>query len=85
MPTSVSQSDYLIQFVDTDSHTEWQTVQIQIRSQLIWIYSICKGRAYPGSAGPWLIHEVNELQCDKMYFMTSVPSEDWENLGIHVP
>ena len=26
----VSQSDYLIQVVDTNSHTEWQTVQIQI-------------------------------------------------------
>ena len=50
----ISQSDYLIQ-VDTYSHTEWQTVQIQIswlwRSQLIWIYTVCKGRAYPGSAG----------------------------------
>ena len=28
----VSQSDYLIQIVDINSHTEWQTVQIQIRS-----------------------------------------------------
>ena len=26
----VSQSDYLIQIVDINSHTEWQTVQIQI-------------------------------------------------------
>ena len=26
----VSQSDYLIQTVDINSHTEWQTVQIQI-------------------------------------------------------
>ena len=25
-----SQSDYLIQIVDVNSHTEWQTVQIQI-------------------------------------------------------
>ena len=24
-------------------HTEWQTVLIQIRSQLIWIYTVCKG------------------------------------------
>ena len=35
----------------TNSHTEWQTVQIQIinffKSQLIWIYTICKDRAYP--------------------------------------
>ena len=38
-----SQSDYLIQIVDTSSYFEWQTVQIQIswllRSQLIWIYT----------------------------------------------
>ena len=52
----------IIQFVDTNSHTYWQTVQIQIswllRSQLIWIYTVCKGRAYPGSAGPRLMsHE----------------------------
>ena len=26
----ISQSDYLIQVVDTNSNTEWQTVQIQI-------------------------------------------------------
>ena len=36
-----SQSDYLIQITDINSHTELQTVQIQIswllRSQLIWI------------------------------------------------
>ena len=24
------------------------------RSQLIWIYTVCKGRAYPGSSGPGL-------------------------------
>ena len=50
-----SQLDYLIQVVDINSHTEWQTVQIQIswllRSQLIWIYTVCKRRIYPGSAG----------------------------------
>ena len=54
-----SQSDYLIQIVDINSHTEWQTVQIQIswllRSQLIWIYTVCKGQVYPGSAGQGLI------------------------------
>ena len=52
------QSDYLIQIVDINSHTELQTVQIQIswllRSQLIWIYTICKGKVYPGSAGQGL-------------------------------
>ena len=49
------QSDYLIQIFDSSSHTEWQTVQIQIswllRSQLIWIYTVCKGSVYPGSTG----------------------------------
>ena len=64
---TVSQLDSLIQIVDINSHTEWTTVQIQIswllvnranpdelaffRNQLIWIYTVCKGRAYPGSAG----------------------------------
>ena len=53
-----SQSNCLIQIVDINSHTEWQTVQIQIswllicfRSQLIWIYTVCKCMIYPGSAG----------------------------------
>ena len=57
MPRSlliVSQSDSLIQIVDINSHTEWQTVQIQIS----WLLQkptdldlhICKGRVYPGSA-----------------------------------
>ena len=37
-----SQLDYLIQVVIKNLNTEWQTVQI---------YTVCKGRAYPGSAG----------------------------------
>ena len=45
-----SQSDYLIQVADTNSNTEWQTMQIQI-----WIYTVCKGRVYPGSVGLGLI------------------------------
>ena len=53
-----SQPDYLIHIVDINSHTELQTMQIQIswllRSQLIWIYIVCKGRVYPGSAGQGL-------------------------------
>ena len=32
----VSQSDYLIQIVDINSHTEWQTVHIQISSEANW-------------------------------------------------
>ena len=58
-----SRSDYLIRIIDINSHTEWQTVQIQIswllRSQLIWIYIVCKGRVYPGSAGQGLIIQEN--------------------------
>ena len=53
-----SQSNCLIQIVDINSHTEWQTVYIQIswllRSQLIKIYTVYKGRVYPGSAGQGL-------------------------------
>ena len=50
-----SQSDYLIQIVDINSHTEWQRVQIQIswllQKPTDLIYTVCKGRVYPGSAG----------------------------------
>ena len=49
----VSQLVSMIQIVDINSHPEWQTVQI-FRSQLIWIYTVCKGGAYLGSAGQWL-------------------------------
>ena len=53
-----SQSDCLIQVVDTNLHTEWQTVQIQIS----WLLNkptdldlyVCKGWVYPGPAGPGL-------------------------------
>ena len=51
----LSQSDSLIQIVDINSHAEWQTVQIRsvgfFRNQLIWIYTVCKGRVDAGSAG----------------------------------
>ena len=47
----VSQSDYLIQVVAINSNTACQTVQIQI-SWLLQTYTVCKGRVYPGSAGP---------------------------------
>ena len=50
MLTSIfSQSDYFTQNIDINSHTEWQTVQIQI-----CMYTVCKGRVYPGSAGQGL-------------------------------
>ena len=59
-----SQSEYLIK-VDTNAHVWWQTVcssfnsadsdQLAFfKSQLIWMYTVCKGRACPGSAGPQL-------------------------------
>ena len=58
-----SQSDNLIQIFYINLHTEWRTVQIQIswllRRQLIWIYNVCKGRVYPGSAGQGLSKYLN--------------------------
>ena len=77
------QSDYLIQIVDIHSHTEQQTVQIY-RTQLIWIYTVCKGRAYPGSAGLGLIlfysiiyyyiifYSYRELKSAKDDFLTDI-------------
>ena len=53
-----SQSDYLIQIVDTNAHIGKQCRSRSVgffRSQLIWIYNVCKGRVYPGSAGQGLI------------------------------
>ena len=62
----LSQSDSLIQIADINSHTEWQTVQIQIswllRSQLIWIYTVCKDRVFPGSAER-VKREIRKLFC----------------------
>ena len=60
-----SKSEYLIQVVDTNSNTEWQTVRSRsvgfFRSQLIWIYTVCKGRTYPGSAGQGLMSTNNNF------------------------
>ena len=55
-----SQSDYLIQIVDTNSHTQWQAVQIQISWLLqkptdLDLHCLQK-RTYPGSAGQGLSH-----------------------------
>ena len=58
---TVSQTDYLIQIVDINSHTEWQRVQIQI-SWLLQIYTVCKGRVWPGSAGLGLKHQADLQQ-----------------------
>ena len=32
------------------------------RSQLVWIYTVCKDRVYPGSSGQWLRTEVNNSE-----------------------
>ena len=51
----VSQSVYLIQVVDTNLNTDSAVPDhFTSRSQLIKIYTICKGRAYLEPAGPWL-------------------------------
>ena len=50
----VSQSNYLIQVVDTNLHIEWQCKSRSVgffRSQLIWICTVCKSMPYHGSAG----------------------------------
>ena len=51
-----SQSDYLIQVVDTSLYIQWQTVQILITwlLQQIWVYTFCKDITCPDSAGPGL-------------------------------
>ena len=46
-----SQSDYLIQIhILNGKQCRSRSVGF-FRSQLIWIYTVCKGRLYPGSAG----------------------------------
>ena len=47
---------YLIQVVDSNSHIQLQIVLISwfVLIQLIWIYTVCKAKAYLGSAGPGL-------------------------------
>ena len=54
----LSQSDCLIKFVSTNSQLNDKQCRSRSvgswRSQLIWINTICKDRAYPGSAGPGL-------------------------------
>ena len=64
-----SQSVYLIQIVVINSHTQWQTVQIQISWLLqkptdLDLHSFTKGRTYPGSAGLGLIiHKNHTCTC----------------------
>ena len=52
-----SQSDYLIQIVDINSHTEWQTVQIQISWLLTDLDLHCLQRqGMSGFSKPALVH-----------------------------
>ena len=46
-------TNYLIQFVDTNLHT------VNDSADPDQLASVCKGRVYPGSAGPWLMSEFN--------------------------
>ena len=83
-----SQSDYLIQIVDINSHTEWQTMQIQIswllRSQLIWIYTVCKGRVHPSSAGQGLIFFLISQRKHKLWvFIRSALLMNTHNIHFH--
>ena len=54
MPTSnFIQSDYLIQIVDINSYLMANSADSDmLASKLIWIYTVCKSRAYQGSAEP---------------------------------
>ena len=50
-----SQSEYLVQVVDINLHTEWQTVQKPTDLDL-YCLPVCKGSVYPGSAGQGLMY-----------------------------
>ena len=79
-----SQSDYLILVVDTNSHTHWQTVQIQISwsSQLIWSYTVCKRRTCPGLAGQGLrLYDVKNLY---QIFQMKSSNHDFLTFEIHL-
>ena len=51
----VSQSDYLIQIQCGHKFIYWMTNSANYRSQLIWMYTVCKYSIYPGSAGQGLL------------------------------
>ena len=52
----VIQSDYLIQIVDINSYSKDK----QCGSRSVWIYTVCKGRMYPESAGLGLLIGSNQ-------------------------
>ena len=57
----------------TTSYTKWQIVQIQIS----WIYAVCQGRVYPGSAGRGLNLSHLMTKCHMHPVKTQI------SLGIH--
>ena len=71
-----SQPDYLIKVVDTNSHTEWQTVQIQIS----WFLQkptdldlhCLQEQVYPGSAGHELMSTTTNVFIDKQENINTV-------------
>ena len=87
-----SQSNYVIQLVDTNLHSKWQTVQIQIswllqkptdldwRSQLIWIYTVSKDRTYLGSAEPGLSVSLLFFEINFILFRTEKLSLCWTHV-----
>ena len=58
-----SQSEYLIQLAKLLQICILQKTNSvdpdQLASEQIWIYTVCKGKAYLGSAGPGLSHSGN--------------------------
>ena len=53
------QSDHLIQIMDKNDILNNKQCRSRsvgfFRSQLIWVYTVCKGKVYPGSEGQGLI------------------------------
>ena len=55
LANQITWSRLLIQFhILNGNHCRSRSVDC-FRSQLIWVYNVCKGRAYPGSAEPGII------------------------------
>ena len=50
--------------------------QLVFRSQLIWIYTVCKGRIYPGSAGAGQVKKTYEQGQSISYKLAFACSED---------
>ena len=96
-----SQSDYLIQIVDINSHTQWQAVQIQISWLLqkptdLDLHCLQK-RTYPGSVGQGLrkpyqpfqfgiVHGMIESYFNFLHLRAFMPDHaDQENLWTLIP